>query len=335
VPLVSVLLPIRNGASTLERCLSSLFAQTLRDHEVIAVDDGSVDGTGALLEGWQRRESRLRVVHTPPLGLVAALNRAASLARAGVLARMDADDTCAPDRLARQWSRLHERPRVDVLGTCVRMCREGGAGAPGMQAYVEWQNALLDHDAMVADLWVESPLVHPTVMMTAATLRGLGGYRAFEGPEDYDLWLRAERAGLRFGKVDDVLLDWWDGPSRLTRSEPRYAAGRFFELKVEALDVRHLGGRAGVVLWGAGPIGKAWSRALRARGRRVLAFVEVHPRKIGTRVHEAPVLPVGEAASIVGALHLAAVGQPGRRAAIRSAAAAHGIDVRRDMIAVA
>ncbi len=64
-----------------------------------------------------------------------------------------------------------------------------------MQAYVDWQNGLLDHDAIVRDLFVESPLVHPSVMMRTESLRALGGYRDFDGPEDYDLWLRAARGG--------------------------------------------------------------------------------------------------------------------------------------------
>jgi hypothetical protein len=75
---------------------------------------------------------------------------------------------------------------------------------------------------MVADLFVESPLVHPSVMARAAALRALGGYRVFDGPEDYDLWLRAHAAGLRFAKLSEVLLDWRDSPRRLTRRDPRY-----------------------------------------------------------------------------------------------------------------
>ena len=332
-PLVSVLLPVRDGAATLTRCLRSLASQTLREHEVVAVDDGSSDDTGARLSAWAADDARVRVLHTPALGLVPALNLAALEARAEIVARMDADDTCAPERLERQWRWLREAAAPHVLGTRVAWRGREEMNAAGMRAYVEWQNELLGHEAIVRDLFVESPLVHPSVAMPAAVLRDLGGYRAFDGPEDYDLWLRAERAGVRFAKLPEVLLDWWDSPTRLTRASERYRAERFFELKVAALSERHPGRE--VVIWGAGPIGKSWSRALRAQGHRLRAFVEVDRRKIGTRLHGAPVLDVAGAAALGPALHLAAVGQPGARARIRAAAAAAGIRDVLDLVAVA
>ncbi len=74
-----------------------------------------------------------------------------------------------------------------------------------MRAYVEWVNGLVDHEAMARDRFVESPVVHPSVAMRTSTLRGLGGYRDFDGPEDYELWLRAFDARLRFAKLAETL----------------------------------------------------------------------------------------------------------------------------------
>jgi len=162
-------------------------------------------------------------------------------------------------------------------------------------------------------------------MMRAAALRGLGGYRAFEGPEDYDLWLRALRAGCRFGKVPEVLLQWRDTASRLSRTDARYAPERFFDLKIESL-LRSAGPGDGMVVWGAGPIGKAWALALAARGRAVRAFVEVDPRKIGQTIHGVPVVGVDEAGGYRQGVHLAAVGRPDARRRIREAAASLGIE---------
>jgi hypothetical protein len=141
-----------------------------------------------------------------------------------------------------------------------------------MRAYVAWQNTLLDHAAIVREIFVESPLVHPSVVMRTKALRALGGYRELDGPEDYDLWLRAHARGLRFAKLEDVLLRWRDSSSRLTRADPRYAPERFMELKLAALAEGPLRGGREVVVWGAGPIGKAWARRLAvgqkgARGR--------------------------------------------------------------------
>jgi glycosyltransferase involved in cell wall biosynthesis len=330
-PRVSVLLPVRDAQATLPACLASLAAQTLADHEVVAVDDGSADQSGAILDAAARADPRLRVLHQPPLGLVAALNLAARSAEAPLLARLDADDVAHPDRLALQAERLGRDPATDVLGCRVRLVGDAG---PGMRDYVSWQNGLLDHEAISADLLVESPLAHPSVMMRAETLRALGGYRAFDGPEDYDLWLRAHAAGCRFAKLPEVLLDWRDGPARLTRRDPRYAPARFFDLKLEALLQRHLRAARPLVVWGAGPIGKSWARALGARGLPLAAFVEVDGRKIGQHIHRVPVVGVSQVPRMSRALHLAAVGRKGARARIRAEAQALGIPAG-DLVAVA
>jgi glycosyltransferase involved in cell wall biosynthesis len=330
---VSVLLPVRDAADFVGECLASLAVQALADHEVIAVDDGSRDGSRALLETAARADPRVRVLTAAGRGLVAALNAALREARGPFVARMDADDVAHADRLALQSSRLETDGSIDILGCRVRLLGPASGNA-GMRAYVDWQNALVDHDAIVRDLFVESPLVHPSVMARTATLRGLGGYRDFDGPEDYDLWLRAHAAGHRFAKTREALLDWRDRPDRLTRTDPRYAPGRFLVLKLEALLAGPLRQPRPVVVWGAGRVGKAWSRALTARGRPVAAFVEVDPRKIGQRIHGAPVVDVAAAAR-AGALHLAAVGDGGARERIRTEAARLGVADGRDLVAVA
>lgn len=336
MPRVSVLLPVRDAAPVLSASLDSLAAQTLADHEVVAVDDGSADGSGELLRSRARSDARLRVLSSAPHGLVRALNRALAEARAPLVARMDADDVCRPERLRLQAERLETDAAVDVLGCRVELAaRPGGAPGAGMQSYVDWQNTLLDHAAIVRDRFVESPLVHPSVALRTATLRRLGGWREFPGPEDYDLWLRAADAGLRFAKLPQALLEWRDSPSRLTRVDPRYAPERFLALKLEALGRGPLAPGRPVVIWGAGPVGKGWSRALRAAGHAVRAFVEVDPRKLGARIHGAPVVTVDEGAALRGPLHLAAVGQKGARERIRREAGRRGLVDGEDLVAVA
>jgi glycosyltransferase involved in cell wall biosynthesis len=320
---------VRDAAATLESALRSLRVQTLREHEVIAVDDGSRDGSGERLQRAARADPRVRVVHTPPRGLVAALNTALNLARAPLLARMDADDRAHRRRLELQAARLGADPALDVLGARVRHWAPAGppAATAGMRAYVRWSNRLLEHGQIVRDLLVESPLVHPSVMMRAALLSRLGGYRDFDGPEDYDLWLRARALGARFGKLPQPLLMWRDRERRLTRTDARYAPARFRALKLEALEAAHLGRPRPLVVWGAGKEGKRWARALQGRGHQVAAFVEVDPRKLGQRIHGAPVVPCSGAAAFRGALHLGAVGQPAARRRIRAEAAGRGLEL--------
>jgi len=132
-----------------------------------------------------------------------------------------------------------------------------------------------------------------------------------------------------------VLLDWRDTPERLSRTDPRYGADRFRAVKLAALEKGALAPGRPVVVWGAGPVGKGWARALRARGHAVAAFVEVDRRKIDQRIHGARVVDVAGAAALAGHLHLAAVGRPGARARIRAVARELGLREGDDLIAVA
>lgn len=333
---MSVVLPVRDAAPTLPECLRSLAAQTLQEYEILAVDDGSRDASREILDEAARLDRRIQVLESGRRGLVAALNFALTAARAPLVARMDADDVADPRRLQIQAERLETDRRTDVLGCRVRVLRDPAQPENrGMCAYVDWLNGLLNHDAIVTDLWVESPLAHPSVVLRTSVLRKLQGYRGFEGPEDYDLWLRAHAAGARFAKVDEELLGWRDGPHRLTRTDPRYAARRFLDLKIERLEKGLLSGGRPVAIWGAGPIGKGWARALAERGHAVAAFVEVDPRKIGGVIHGAPVLDLGGAAALRGRLHLGAVGRPGAREEIRRQVRSLGYAEGRDFIAVA
>jgi glycosyltransferase involved in cell wall biosynthesis len=333
LPRVSVLLPVRDAAATLDETLASLAAQTLGGFELLAVDDGSRDASRALLERRARQDPRVRLLDVGGAGLVAALNAGLAAARAPLLARLDADDVAHPRRLELQAASFDDDPALDVLGSRVELF--GGDGNAGMRRYVEWLNALLDHDALLRDIFVESPLAHPSVMLRTERLRDLGGWRDFDGPEDYDLWLRGARAGWRFGKRPETLLRWRDGPARLTRRDARYAPARFQALKIEALEAGALHARPPVVIWGGGPIAKSWRRALQARGHAVAALVDVAPRRIGGRAAGVPVIDAAAAAQVAGALHLAAVGQPGGRERVRALAASLGLRDGEDLIAVA
>lgn len=115
---VSIGLPVYNNAATLAKTLKSIFAQTLRDWELIVVDDGSHDGSLPLLDSID--DPRVRVFSDGMnRGLAARLNQIASLASCDLLARMDADDMMHPERLQRQVDFLAEHPEVDLVGSAI------------------------------------------------------------------------------------------------------------------------------------------------------------------------------------------------------------------------
>lgn len=197
-PRVSVLLPTRNRARLLRQALRSVQGQTLRDLEILVLDDGSQDETPAFLAAAARADARIRVSRSArPGGLPAALNRLLELAAGEWVARMDDDDLCLPERLATQLAFGSEH-RLDVCGSWYRRFGwlPGGVGRPP------------EHDeAIKAGLLFQPPILHPSVLMRRATLVDAGGYSAaYPHAEDYELWTRLAARGARFGNVPRVLL---------------------------------------------------------------------------------------------------------------------------------
>lgn len=333
-PDVSVLLPVRDGGAWLDEALGSVASQTLESLEVVVVDDGSVDDTPDRLEAWARRDPRIRVLRQEPSGIVVALERARADARGRFLARMDADDVAMPERLEAQLALMEAGSRLAACGCGVEYFpRE--AVRDGARRYEAWVNRATTPEAIAAAIFVECPLAHPTFFLRADAVEATGGYRDAGWAEDYDLLLRLWRAGYRLGKVADVLLRWRERPDRLSRTHPAYAPQAFVACKVHHLRRSLLRGGRSCVVWGAGPVGKRFARALQKAGTEVEAFVDLDPRKIGQEVHAAPVLDLADGLRMRGPLHLGAVGQKGARARIREALGGAGFRELDDFVAVA
>jgi glycosyltransferase involved in cell wall biosynthesis len=329
VPRVSVLMPVFDAAATVDAAVRSILGGTFEDFEIVCVDDGSADATPARLAALAAADPRVRVVRRPHEGLVAALNHGLGLCRAPLVARMDADDLSAPERLARQVARLDGEPALDLVSCRVRIRARDASGAEapaagGMQRYEAWLNGLLEPEAIAAARFVESPIAHPTVLARRAVFAG--GYRDGDLPEDYDLWLRRLGEGARFAKCEEALVTWFDGRARATHTDPRYRPEAFRALKLEHLRAGPLRDRDEVVVWGTGPVGKGWLRALPGVGVRVPLAVDLDPRKVGQRIHGARVVhPEGLLDAREERVVLVAVGVAGARDEIREWMEARGL----------
>jgi glycosyltransferase involved in cell wall biosynthesis len=184
VPLVSFLLAVHDGARYLVAAVNSVLGQTVRDLELIVIDDASSDATPDLLAGIH--DERLSVLRNDQqAGLAASLNRALDAATGRYVARIDDDDIAFPERLERQLARIRAEPRVAIVGSAVvDVAAEGERGRthrlPAGGMALRW-HALFS-----------SPFFHPTVLVDRETLdrHGLRYDPAFLESEDYDLWTR-------------------------------------------------------------------------------------------------------------------------------------------------
>jgi cellulose synthase/poly-beta-1,6-N-acetylglucosamine synthase-like glycosyltransferase len=333
-PPLSVLFPVRNGEAVVRSALESVARQTFSDFEVVVVDDGSTDGTGEILRSVAQQDSRFRVFTRDPHGLVPALEFARAQATGAYLARMDADDGAFAQRFQRQMEVMRSDRRIVLCGTGVayfprERVREGAS------RYQRWINGLTTHEELVRDLFVECPIPHPTFLLRADTLDLLGGYRAMGWPEDYDLVFRLWEGGGRFAKVPDVLLRWREGEDRLSRTHEAYSADAFRRCRVHFLLKTLLRTGRRVVVWGSGPVGKAFAKELVAQGGSLLAFVDLDPRKVGQEVHGVRVLRPEEALGLRGVFSVAAVGKSGGREEIREALKGAGRAEVSEFVAVA
>lgn len=221
VPAISVLMSVYNGESHIYASVRSILAQTWDNFELLIVNDGSTDRSGAIVRDLAAEDGRIRLVDRENRGLIASLNEALALARAPLLARMDADDIAMPDRFRRQVEYLAAHPDVGVLGTNAHDLDERGQIIAGTTFFPETDQEVretLKHDP---------PLSHPTVMMRTALIRELGGYRAaFAHAEDYDLWLRCSRH-TRITSLRERLLLYRRSHGQISQryhSEQTYAA---------------------------------------------------------------------------------------------------------------
>jgi len=117
-PLVSVVMPVHNAARHLDEAVSSILQQTYHDFEFVIYDDGSTDESPDRLRDWATRDNRIRLYEGKHnLGPVGSSNAVVSHASGSIIARMDADDICHPDRLARELALLQAHPDVGLTGT--------------------------------------------------------------------------------------------------------------------------------------------------------------------------------------------------------------------------
>ncbi len=334
-PTVSVVLPVHNGAETLPEAIESILTQTLSSFELLIIDDHSSDQTPQIITQYAANDRRIRALSTPSKGICPALNIGLRQAQAPWIARMDADDISLPTRLEKQLKLAHASPPNCVISCLVEAFPKESI-TDGMNHYLEWLNRQQTPLQIRQEIFVESPIAHPTAFFSKAEALQLGGYRDGDFPEDYDLWLRFHQNHSHFEKVPETLFQWRESPQRLSRTDKRYRLDAFRNIKAHYIVNHPAVSKRPIQIWGAGPDGKRWAKSLSALGRTPIRFFDIDPKKIGGKVGgEIPVVTWLDIPSLkTDGVIFAAVGAKGARAKIRQALASLSLEEGLDIIMV-
>jgi len=200
-PAISVVLPAYNCEKFIGKAIQSVLQQTFSDFELIIINDGSTDKTEFAILAFA--DPRIVYIKNQTnKGLVFTLNRCIELAKGKYIARMDADDICLPERLAKQKSFLDQNENIAVVATTIEFIndQEEKTGA--------WD---LDRQTITSEqiknqLLFENCIAHPTVMMRAEIMKELKYNDQQKNIEDYDLWLRMLNRGMSIAKINEPLL---------------------------------------------------------------------------------------------------------------------------------
>lgn len=237
-PPVSVIMPAYNVERYVTRAVESILNQTFKDFELIIINDASEDGTPEILKRYQRLDKRIRVVNNEKrLQIAASLNKAVSLAKADIIARMDADDISLPKRLELQYSFLQKNPDVAVLGANIIIVDKDSKPI-SKRDYPETSEALKKV------MFRYSPFAHPVVMFRKKIFLEFGGYNLSMVPcEDIDLWFKIG-SKHKFATIPQPILKYTILPDSSSNKNliPLELLG--FEIKIKA--IRKYGYKPGV-----------------------------------------------------------------------------------------
>jgi glycosyltransferase involved in cell wall biosynthesis len=202
---VSVVMGVYNAGPRLGATLDSILAQQDADFEFIVVDDGSTDGSGALLDDTAARDGRVRVIHEENRGLTRALIAGCAAARGAFIARQDAGDLSKPGRLAKQRALLAGNRELAFVSCWTEL-----VGPQDEHLVIMKGRGRALHPLSILDdreRWgvIDGPSSHPSVMFTREAYERAGGYRAeFYVGQDWDLWYRLGAVG-KFQMIEEVL----------------------------------------------------------------------------------------------------------------------------------
>ena len=276
IPKVSVILPFFNADTTLNRAIESIAFQSLYDFECILVNNNSKDRSVEIAQSWTEKDERFILIHEKKQGVMFASNAGSEHARGQYIARMDADDYSYPNRLKLQAGFLDANLKYGAVAGLVKHIGHS-ENTKGMARYVAWVNSIQIYDEIKNRQFVESVIVNPSAMWRKEVAEKHGMYKSGDFPEDYEMWLRWLSKGVKIKKLDEIILDWHDSDTRVTRTQSIYSDGAFYRIKTKYLAKwlqKNNPFYPRIAVWGASRISRRRSRLLIQYGIEIEMYID-------------------------------------------------------------
>ncbi len=306
---VTVILPFRDAVKNIERSVNSILNQSFQDLELILVNDGSTDGSRELIENF--KDERIKIINLASNGTVVALNEAIYLSQSDFIALMDPYDISRNDRIEKQYNSLTGKNDIDVISSLVKYIPDNVD--QNIRAYVEWTNSILSNQDIYYKRFINSTVLHSTLMFKKSLITSYGLFRDGEFPEDYEILLRWMNKGIKFLKLDEELTEWCDDIQRLSRRHIKYNSGAASGIKIKYFN-NWFGGyfrtQPDIFLWGNKPVNKHKITNLENDGVKIAGYVNEDGNTLPWN-NDKPVFSIHELPSRIFIIYLAEPFNPG------------------------
>jgi glycosyltransferase involved in cell wall biosynthesis len=232
-PKVSVVMSVYDGLPYVSTAVESILEQTFEEFEFIIIDDGSTDGSTAVLRRYAAQDERIQLIVQENRGIPRAVNRGLGQASGAYIARMDADDIALPERFAKQVTYLDAHPECVLLGgeaTAIDAEGKPFKQTDGPLSRGNANNADLAYEhaelvnRMLQGKWV---FFNPSVMMRRRAVEATGGYdEHYSVAQDLDLFLRLAEVG-KVANLESPLIQYRCHEDQVSQSpKQRYLSNK-------------------------------------------------------------------------------------------------------------
>ena len=209
-PKISVLMPVYNGEQFLDKSIKSVLEQTFNNFEYIIINDGSTDDSLKIIKSYE--DSRIKIINfSKNMGITAALNNGLNVAKGDYIARQDQDDISHPERFMLQVEYLKNND-VDLVDANFIFIDEN-------DKYIQdYEKRYFNPDETLSHLFFYE-MVHASIMCKRLIFTKYNIQYRKRPTEDYDLFIRLAKAGMRAGRLDQKLIKQRKHPSSMCGSD--------------------------------------------------------------------------------------------------------------------